>query len=289
MTKTNVMRLLDAAKIPYRAEEYAVDENDLNGMHAAEGIGMPPEQIFKTLVAKGERGGYAVFCIPVCCELDLKKAAKAAHDKKIELIHVKDLLATTGYIRGGCSPIGMKKHFPTFIDETAIQCGFCTPGMVMAAKALLDKESDPSEDEIRRALRGNICRCTGYVKIVDAVRLAARLLRDGTIPESNESWAVGSRVPRLDVREKVLGYGEYTDDMYIDGMAYASALRAEYPRARILKIYTQRARAADGIIAVFTAKDIPGQNKVGHLKKDWDTMIAEDDCTRYLGDAVAWW
>ena len=104
MTKSNVMRLLDAAKIPYRAEEYAVDENDLNGMHAAEGIGMPPEQIFKTLVAKGERGGYAVFCIPVCCELDLKKAAKAAGDKKIELIHVKDLLATTGYIRGGCSP-----------------------------------------------------------------------------------------------------------------------------------------------------------------------------------------
>ena len=87
--------------------------------HAAEGIGMPPEQIFKTLVAKGERGGYAVFCIPVCCELDLKKAAKAAHDKKIELIHVKDLLATTGYIRGGCSPIGMKKPFPTYIDETA--------------------------------------------------------------------------------------------------------------------------------------------------------------------------
>ena len=113
------MRLLDAAKIPYRAAEYEVDENDLNGMHAAEGIGMPPEQIFKTLVAKGERGGYAVFCIPVCCELDLKKAAKAAHDKKIELIHVKDLLATTGYIRGGCSPIGMKKPFPTYIDETA--------------------------------------------------------------------------------------------------------------------------------------------------------------------------
>ena len=119
MTKTNVMRLLDAAKIPYRAAEYEVDENDLNGMHAAEGIGMPPEQIFKTLVAKGERGGYAVFCIPVCCELDLKKAAKAAHDKKIELIHVKDLLAATGYIRGGCSPIGMKKASPTFVDSAA--------------------------------------------------------------------------------------------------------------------------------------------------------------------------
>ena len=119
MTKTNVMRLLDAAKIPYRAAEYEVDENDLNGMHAAEGIGMPPEQIFKTLVAKGERGGYAVFCIPVCCELDLKKAAKAAHDKKIELIHVKDLLATTGYIRGGCTAVGMKKQYKTVIDGSA--------------------------------------------------------------------------------------------------------------------------------------------------------------------------
>ena len=118
MTKTNVMRLLDAAKIPYRAAEYEVDENDLNGMHAAEGIGMPPEQIFKTLVAKGERGGYAVFCIPVCCELDLKKAAKAAGDKKVELIHVKELLPLTGYIRGGCSPIGMKKSFPTYIHST---------------------------------------------------------------------------------------------------------------------------------------------------------------------------
>ena len=121
MTKTNVMRLLDAAKIPYRAAEYAFDENDLNGMHAAEGIGMPPEQIFKTLVAKGERSGFMVFCIPVCCELDLKKAAKAAGDKKIELLHVKDLLGTTGYIRGGCSPIGMKKQFPAVLDESAKQ------------------------------------------------------------------------------------------------------------------------------------------------------------------------
>ena len=120
MTRTNVMRLLDQAKIAYRAAEYAFDENDLNGMHAAEGIGMPREQIFKTLVAHADKGGYVVFCIPVCCELDLKKAAQAAGEKKIELIHVKDLLSVTGYIRGGCSPIGMKKRFPTYIDETAI-------------------------------------------------------------------------------------------------------------------------------------------------------------------------
>ena len=119
MNKTNVMRLLDAAKLPYEAREYAYDENDLSGLHAAEGIGEPPEQIFKTLVARGEKQGYLVFCIPVCCELDLKKAAKAARDKKVELIHVKELLPLTGYIRGGCSPIGMKKPYPTFIDESA--------------------------------------------------------------------------------------------------------------------------------------------------------------------------
>lgn len=119
MNKTNAMRLLDRAKIAYRAVEYAYDENELDGMHAAARIGMPPEQVFKTLVARGEKRGFLVFCIPVCCELDLKKAARAAGDKKVELIHVKELLPLTGYVRGGCSPVGMKKPFPTFLDETA--------------------------------------------------------------------------------------------------------------------------------------------------------------------------
>ena len=119
MTKTNAMRLIEQAKIPYRTSEYAYDENDLNGMHAAEAIGMPPEQVFKTLVARGEKNGILVFCVPVCCSLDLKKAAKAAADKKVEMIPMKDLLSLTGYIRGGCSPVGMKKTYPTFIDETA--------------------------------------------------------------------------------------------------------------------------------------------------------------------------
>ena len=97
---------------------YEYDENDLNGNHAAKAMDMPPEQVFKTLVARGVKTGINVFCIPVCCELDLKRAAKAAGDKNIELIAVKELLAITGYIRGCCSPIGMKKHYPTFIDET---------------------------------------------------------------------------------------------------------------------------------------------------------------------------
>lgn len=112
--------MLEAAGIPFRTAEYEVDENDLSGTHVAAQLGQPPEQVFKTLVLKGEKTGYLVCCIPVNEELDLKKAARAAKDKKVEMIPMKDLLPVTGYIRGGCSPVGMKKKFPTFIDETAI-------------------------------------------------------------------------------------------------------------------------------------------------------------------------
>lgn len=118
MVKTNAMRMLDKAKIEYKPLEYEVGE-DLSGTYIANQIGLPYEIVFKTLVAKGDKTGPVVFCIPVDCEIDLKKAAAATKNKKIEMIHVKDLLALTGYIRGGCSPIGMKKRFPTFIHETA--------------------------------------------------------------------------------------------------------------------------------------------------------------------------
>ena len=118
--KTNAVRLVQQAKIPCRESFYEFDEKDLSGIHAASAIGMPAEQVFKTLVARGEKTGINVFCIPVCCELDLKKAAKAAKDKNMELVPVKELLNLTGYIRGGCSPVGMKKKYPTFFDETCI-------------------------------------------------------------------------------------------------------------------------------------------------------------------------
>ena len=119
-SKTNAVRMVEQAGFSCLAKTYEFDENDLNGNHAAVAIGYPPEQVFKTLVTKGFRTGINVFCIPVCCELDLKKAAKAVGDKYIEMLPVKELLAVTGYIRGGCSPIGMKKQYPTFIDETCI-------------------------------------------------------------------------------------------------------------------------------------------------------------------------
>ena len=120
MNKTNAMRLLDTAGISYRAVEYAWEENDLGGLHVSRETGMDPDQVFKTLVARGDRTGILVFCIPVSCSLDLKKAAAVSGNKKVEMTLMRELLGLTGYIRGGCSPLGMKKQYQTYIDETAV-------------------------------------------------------------------------------------------------------------------------------------------------------------------------
>ena len=183
-----------------------------------------------------------------------------------------------------------EKEMYTFAysEAGAVQCGFCIPGMVMCTKALLDKNPDPTEAEMRYAIRNNYCRCTGYVKIIDAISLAAQIKRTGVIPEpSNDDWKIGSRVQRLDAEEKVLGTGKYPDDYYMEGMLYGSALRSKYPRARVLSIDTSAARALPGVAAVLTAEDIPGENKIGHLKHDQYTMIPVGGLVHYLGDAIA--
>jgi Cys-tRNA(Pro)/Cys-tRNA(Cys) deacylase len=142
LKKTNAMRLLDAAKVTYAVRTYDFDESDLSGVHAAEALGMPPETVFKTLVARGDKTGFVVFCIPVAEELDLKKAAKVSGNKAVEMLHVKELLPTTGYIRGGCSPIGMKKPFPTFVDETALlQDRITVSAGVRGAQLLIEVEA----------------------------------------------------------------------------------------------------------------------------------------------------
>ncbi len=140
MIKTNAMRMLTGAKIAYEVLEYEVDENDLSGLHIAEQLGFPKEQMFKTLVAKGDKTGYLVFCIPVAGEIDLRRAASITGNKRIEMVHVKDLLSLTGYIRGGCSPIGMKKKLPTWFDESAERFEKITVSAgVRGAQLLLDR------------------------------------------------------------------------------------------------------------------------------------------------------
>ena len=146
----------------------------------------------------------------------------------------------------------------------AVQCGFCIPGMVMCTKALLDVNKEPTDEEIKYALRNNYCRCTGYVKIIDAVRIAAKVMQEGTLPEEiNNDWHIGSRVARIDVGEKVLGTGKYPDDFYLDGMLYGSALRSKYPRARVLSIDKTKALALPGVEAVVRRKIFQERIKSG--------------------------
>ena len=176
-----------------------------------------------------------------------------------------------------------------FGSKGAVQCGFCIPGMVMAGKALVDKNPNPTEAEIKEAIKGNICRCTGYKKIIEAIDLVAQIKRgekqiDKEL-EKGDKFGVGSNAFRIDVREKVLGYGEYCDDVEMDDMLHVSAVRSKYPRARILDIDFSEALAMDGVVAVYTAEDVPN-NKVGHLQQDWDVMIPKGEITRFVGDAI---
>ena len=171
----------------------------------------------------------------------------------------------------------------------SVQCGFCTPGMVMAAKALLDKNPDPNEEEIQKAIRGNLCRCTGYRKIIDGIRLAGAILRGEAkidpAAEQGDDYGVGRRAFRVDVRGKVLGTGKYPDDIDMEGMAHLSAVRSKYARARVLSIDASEALALEGVVGVLTAEDVPN-NKVGHIQQDWDVMIPVGGVTRCVGDAL---
>ena len=174
-----------------------------------------------------------------------------------------------------------------FAKAGAVQCGFCIPGMVISAKALLDANPNPTREEAAFAIRNNICRCTGYKKIIDAILLAAGIFRSGgQIPQEKNCARVGEAMPRIDAREKVLGTGKYPDDICLDGMIYGSAVRSKYPRARVLAIHKEKAEALPGVVGVYTAEDIPGKVKVGHLMQDWDTMIPVGKITHFLGDAI---
>ena len=146
----------------------------------------------------------------------------------------------------GLSDFEKQAYIYAFGAAGAVQCGFCTPGMVMCAKGLLDQNPNPTRAEAARAIRGSLCRCTGYVKILDAILLAAEVLRRGEIPAPPADWSLGQRVPRVDVAEKVTGAGIYPDDVYLDGMIYGSAVRSQYPRARVLAIHKEEAEALPG-------------------------------------------
>ncbi|WP_270446853.1 selenium-dependent xanthine dehydrogenase [Fusobacterium varium] len=177
-----------------------------------------------------------------------------------------------------------------FTECGAVQCGFCIPGMVVAAKSLFLKTLNPTREEVKKALVGNICRCTGYVKIEEAILLAAKLFREKLeIPAVECAGLVGTHVHRVDGVVKTLGTAKYAEDYKIDGMYYGSAVRTKYPRAKVLSIDYSEALKLEGVLGVLTAEDVPGKNNIGHLEfiSDWDAVIPVGGITRYIGDAVA--
>lgn len=174
-----------------------------------------------------------------------------------------------------------------FARAGAVQCGFCTPGMILSGKALLDINPEPTRPEVVASIRNNICRCTGYQKIIEAILLASKLFRENTeIKAESGAITVGQDILRIDAEKKALGTGVYVDDIYLEGMVYAGAVRAKYPRAVVKAIHKEKAQKLPGVVAVLTAKDIPGNCRVGHLKQDWDAMIPIGEATRYLGDVI---
>ena len=194
-------------------------------------------------------------------------------------------------IEGLATPDTLHALQYAFLTEGAVQCGFCTPGMILAAKVLLDQNLSPSDDDIRKALTHNLCRCTGYVSIVRAIREAARLLRSGQeyLPRAGllptADVVVGESVVRIEGIDKVTGATKFADDLYAPEMLYAATLRSEYPHARVLSIDVEAARQVSGVAAVLTAKDVPGRNRFGLIRAD-QPVLAEDR-VRFVGDAVA--
>jgi len=174
-----------------------------------------------------------------------------------------------------------------FVVAGGLQCGFCIPGIVARAKYLLDKNPAPTRDEIARLLSMHICRCTGYIKIIDSIELAARGLRGEPLPEADCSGRVGSSLPRYQGYQIALGEKPYIDDMRVPGMLYGAVLMSPHPRARVLRINTDRAKDIDGVIAIVTAQDVPGERYQGLIYKDWPLFVAEGEETRCTGDILA--
>ncbi|EDN00588.1 hypothetical protein BACCAP_01354 [Pseudoflavonifractor capillosus ATCC 29799] len=169
----------------------------------------------------------------------------------------------------------------------AVQCGFCTPGMVMSAKGLIDANPNPTRDEVKFALRNNICRCTGYKKIEDAVLLAAKMFREGTeAPHETFTGKIGENLPRVDAPAKAIGTAEYTDDIRMEGMIYGGAVRSDYPRAIIKGIDISEALEVPGVVKIVTAADLPGQLKVGHLKRDQWVLVPIGGEVHFCGDPI---
>lgn len=181
-----------------------------------------------------------------------------------------------------------KVYSYAFAAAGAVQCGFCIPGMIIAGKALINQNPDPTREDVKNSIRTNICRCTGYAKIEDGILLAAKMLRENLeVPELKQTGKVGERVCRVDAVPKALGEAKYVDDYKFKGMLYGKNVFSKHARALVLSIDKSKALEMPGVVAVYTAKDIPGNRYIGHLAQDWPGMIDIGEETKCIGDTLA--
>ena len=216
------------------------------------------------------------------CTVLVDGEARRACTVKTERLVDKQVLTMEGLAEAE-----KKLYARAFAEAGAVQCGFCTPGMVLTAKSLLDKNPSPTPQQVKEALRYNLCRCTGYTKIVQAILMAAHWKRRGLPEPVPSNGKVGEALIRVDAAAKALGTARFAADYYPAGLLVGGAVRSDYPRARVLAIRTEKAAALPGVAAVLTAAAIPGAKKIGHLKQDYDVLIGPGEITRFRGDVIA--
>ena len=233
-----------------------------------------------TLHLTGTKDGCSEGACGACSVIINGKLRRACREKLSKLENAEIITIE------GLSEREKQVYSYAFAKRGAVQCGFCTPGMVMAAKALIDSNPSPSEEDIRKAIRGNICRCTGYKKIEEAILLASEMFRNNAeIPAEDMNPRLSGNMKRLDADEKTLGTGIYTDDIHIDGMLYGSALRSPKPRIRLINLDTSEALKDEDCVRIITAEDVP-VNAHGHIVADWPVLIAKGKTSAYTGDAL---
>ena len=233
-----------------------------------------------TLHLTGTKDGCSEGACGACSVIINGKLRRACREKLSKLENAEIITIE------GLSEREKQVYSYAFAKRGAVQCGFCTPGMVMAAKALIDSNPSPSEEDIRKAIRGNICRCTGYKKIEEAILLASEMFRNNAeIPAEDMNPRLSGNMKRLDADEKTLGTGIYTDDIHIDGMLYGSALRSPKPRIRLINLDISEALKDEDCVRIITAEDVP-VNAHGHIVADWPVLIAKGKTSAYTGDAL---
>lgn len=218
-----------------------------------------------------------------CCTVQLEDKAVLSCVTKMGKIENKSVTTTEGL-----GEYRQEVFANSFVSCGGVQCGFCIPGIVMQSNVLINQNPEPSRADIEKALTPNLCRCTGYKKIVDSVEKAAEAIRkeeEVKLPEGN--GRIGTRQPKYHATDLVLGQHHYTDDIRLPGMKVGALKFSDHPRATVLKIDTSAAEKMDGVIRVFTASDVPGDRTIGLIRQDWPLMIAEGETTRYVGDVLA--